>query len=67
MTEEIKNHERVYRFGSQEFTFPADLPETEVRRLVGKVFPAAKTAKFIKDDDGSFTIQTIEGVKGVGA
>lgn len=61
---EEKTKEITYRYGGTEFAFPMDTSESEVKRLVSKVYPAIKNSTFQKEDDGSISIMVLEGEKG---
>lgn len=60
----MENPERIYRFGDDEITAPADMSVEEVRNTWAQVYPALENADIVEQADGTIQFVQRAGTKG---
>lgn len=56
--------ERIFRFGDEEITAPAEMSAEEVRSTWATFHPALENSDIVEEDDGSITFRQRGGTKG---
>jgi hypothetical protein len=60
----MANGERIYKFGDEEITAPADMTVEEVRNTWASVHPVLENADVVEQSDGSIQFVQRAGTKG---